>query len=274
LKLTDKAKEKAEAAVKAYQENVRKLTELARADLLLKMTDVLSADEYTKFKEALARQPALAPGGFIAGFRRGLSEEEIVERILSFDKNKDGKVTKEELPERMQNLIEKGDTNKDGALDPAEIKALAAKLRREGLPAGFDGFGGFGGGRGGFGGRGGPPGRPPGFGGGFATPGGFRPGGAERVLDDLRLTAQTREKAEAAVKTHQEEARKLMDLPRADLLLKMKEVLSGDDYKKFQEAVDRQPGLVPPGARRPADLERRLDQLQRDLDSLRREIRR
>jgi len=197
--------------------------------------------------------------------------DDIVERILSFDKNKDGKVTKEELPERMQNLIEKGDTNKDGALDPAEIKALAAKLQREGFPAGFDGFGG---GRGGFGGRGGPPGRPAGFGGGFGAPGGFRPGGAERVLDDLRLTAQTREKAEAAVKTHQEEVRKLMDLPRADLLLKMKEVLSGDDYKKFQEAVDRQPGLVPPGARRPADLDRRLEQLQRDLDSLRREIRR
>src|SRR5262249_8203431 len=56
------------------------------------------------------------PGGF-RGFGRGLSADQVVERIMSFDKNKDGKITKDELPERMQFLIERGDANKDGALD-------------------------------------------------------------------------------------------------------------------------------------------------------------
>src|SRR5262249_53897374 len=59
------------------------------------------------------------------GFGRGISEDQIVERLLSFDKNNDGVITKEELPERLQSLIEKGDTNKDGALDKEEIRKLA-----------------------------------------------------------------------------------------------------------------------------------------------------
>src|SRR5690242_16347443 len=50
-----------------------------------------------------------------------VSVDDIVERIMSFDKNKDGKVTKDELPERMHHLIEQGDTNKDGALDRDEV---------------------------------------------------------------------------------------------------------------------------------------------------------
>jgi Ca2+-binding EF-hand superfamily protein len=58
-----------------------------------------------------------------------LRVDEIVERIMGFDKNRDGKVTKDELPERMHGLIARGDTNKDGALDRDEIKKLAS-IRR------------------------------------------------------------------------------------------------------------------------------------------------
>src|SRR5262249_42739112 len=150
---------------------------------------------------------------------RGLSVDAIVERILSFDKNKDGKVTKEELPERMQDLIAKGDTNKDGALDKDEIKQLATKLEKEGLPPGFDGRSGFGGGFGrGAGGRGG---RGPGGRGGFGV--GPPGGGIERALDDLKLSEKKKDSAEAFVKAHQENVRKLTDLARSDLLLRMKE---------------------------------------------------
>jgi hypothetical protein len=35
-----------------------------------------------------------------------------------------------------------------------------------------------------------------------------------------------------------------MGLARADLLLKMKEVLSDEEFKKFKEATDRPPGLA------------------------------
>src|SRR5206468_3855076 len=161
LKLTDPKKEKAEAAVQAHQENVRKLMELARADLLWKMQEVLSAPELKQFQEALDRRPGPAPGGRGGAARGGLSVESIIERILSFDKNKDGKVTKDELPERMQDLIAKGDTNKDGALDREEIKKLAAdQPRDDDAVARGRGPGGRGGpkGKGGPQGRGGPPG--------------------------------------------------------------------------------------------------------------------
>jgi hypothetical protein len=176
---------------------------------------------------------------------------------MSFDKNKDGKVTKDELPERMQNLIARGDSNKDGALDSAEIKSLATDLARDGA------FGP------------GPRGRGPGR--------GFPPGSAiDRAVDDLNLSGKKNETAEAAVKAHQDNVRKLTDLARADLLLKMTEVLNEEELKTFKVALDRPAGFAAgpngrggrgPGPGSP-DLERRLDQLQRDLENLRREIRR
>src|SRR5439155_20703498 len=110
------------------QDNLRRLGELAGAGLLLKMKGALSPEEFRKVKEAVERS---APGrGRGAG--RGSGVEDIIERLLSFDKNKDGKITKDELPERMQDLIAKGDTNKDGALDRDELRQLAADLARAG----------------------------------------------------------------------------------------------------------------------------------------------
>jgi hypothetical protein len=189
----------------------------------------------------------------------------MVERIMAFDKNKDGKVTKDELPERMQELIARGDANKDGAFDKDEIKKLTADLAGAGPRRGF------------------------GAGGGFPPFGGFGPPVViERALDDLNLSEKTKEKAEAVVREHQENIRKMVDLAQVELLLKMKEVLSAEEFKNFKAALDRQPGFgdqpfgrggrppgfAPAGQPPSRDLERRLDQLQRELDNLRREIRR
>lgn len=57
---------------------------------------------------------------------------------MKFDKNNDGKVTAEELPERMSRMLEDGDTNKDGALERSEIEALARRSGRRapGYPGG------------------------------------------------------------------------------------------------------------------------------------------
>jgi hypothetical protein len=195
------------------------------------------------------------------GFGQGLTAEEIVERLMAFDKNKDGKVTKDELPERMQDLIAKGDTNKDGALDKAEIEKLANTLAQDRFAGGFGGFGG----RGGFGPKGG-------FG-GFGPKGGR--GGPQAALADLNLSDKTKEKAEAVVKAHQETVRKLMDMAHSDLLVKMKDVLSEKEFKTFKEALDRRPpfaGLVGTTSPRSADLEKRIDQLQKSLDDLRKAI--
>jgi hypothetical protein len=216
--------------------------------------------------------------------------DEIVERIMSFDKNKDGKVTRDELPERMQFLIDRGDTNKDGALDRDEIRKLAATL----APAG-----GFGGRAGGFGvgpdGGFAAGGRVEGFGGGPVTIGagpgpgvgpislgfpGPGPGLLEGVVDDLKLASKKKDQALAAVNAHQENVRKLMEQERASLLKKMKEILSEEELKDFAAALDRPRGgtvFIGPDAPRPGgggDVERRIDQLQKELDDLRRQLRR
>ena len=185
---------------------------------MLKMKEALSPDEYKRLREATDR---LRRG---PGVGRGLTENDVIEHLLSFDKNKDGKLTKDELPERMQELIARGDTNKDGALDREEIKKLAAELARDGSPRAGGPGGGFPPGRGG---RGGPPGLPA--------------GAVERAVDDLKLAGTAKEKGNAAVKAYREKLRELTGLARADLLLTMTDVLTEEDFKKFKAEVDRQP---------------------------------
>ena len=53
-----------------------------------------------------------------------------VERLRTLDRDGNGTVSKDELPERMQNLLARHDTNKDGALDKAELEQIAAGANR------------------------------------------------------------------------------------------------------------------------------------------------
>jgi hypothetical protein len=173
--------------------------------------------------------------------------DDVVERIMSFDKNKDGKVTRDELPERMHHLIALGDTNKDGALDRAEIKKLASRL--SGAPEGLDAKVAFG-----------PVGRRR-IGGPLLGPGADH---IEGVIDDLKLPGKKNEQAKAVVKAHQENVRKLMEQARADLLQKMKQVLSAEELEDFKAALDRPRGAFkfavgPGGAPRPGGAERKLE---------------
>jgi hypothetical protein len=173
------------------------------------------------------------PGGLVRPAPLGV--DEVVERLMAFDKNKDGKITRDELPERMQFLIELGDTNKDGALDRDEIRKLATTLAT--APGGAGGFraitldranvrGGFG------------------VGGAIRVGAGPGPGAVEEVVDDLKLPAKKRDQALAAVKAHQEKVRKLMDEARAELLQTMKEILSEEEFKDFKAALDRPRGVT------------------------------
>ena len=66
---------------------------------------------------------------------------------MSFDKDGDKKLSEDELPERMRNMMARGDENQDKLLDEEEIKKMAEQVG--------GGFGGGRGGRGGFGGEGG-----------------------------------------------------------------------------------------------------------------------
>ena len=109
-------------------------------------------------------------GGFIA-------------RLREMDTNKDGKISKDEIPERMQSILTRVDTNNDDSIDEKELKALATRVggnagqrpqgdgqqtdRPQGQrPPGFGGQGGR---------PGQPGGRPDGF--GASNPQGQRPPG-------------------------------------------------------------------------------------------------
>jgi EF hand len=155
--------------------------------------------------------------------------DDIVGRIMAFDKNKDGKVIEDELPERMHHLIALGDTNKDGALDRDEIRKLATKLAAGDAIRVDDGSG-------------------PGAAGGFGVGGGIRGGGGgpgpgpaaiKVAVEDLKLSSAKKEQAMAAVKAHEEKVRKLMEQARAELLEKMKDILSEEELKDFRAALDR-----------------------------------
>jgi len=51
---------------------------------------------------------------------------------MSLDKDGDGKITKDELPERMQRILERADINQDGAIDKDEAEQMAERFRRGG----------------------------------------------------------------------------------------------------------------------------------------------
>lgn len=150
MKLTDDQKTKAREILRAYDEKMRQTTRQARQDLLVKMKDVLNESDYKTLKDEFEQVPLLPP---IPPILRSISSDDLVEHLMSYDKNGDGKITKDELPERMHALFELGDANKDGVLDREEIKRLAERVG-PGRPGG-----------------GGGPGRRPGF-----SPGGGGPG--------------------------------------------------------------------------------------------------
>ncbi len=108
---------------------------------------------------------------------KNFTNSPLVTRMMAFAKNKDGKLTKEDLTDaRLHRLFDQADTNKDGVVTKEELIALAAKLDAE--SARDDGPSGPGGpGRRGPRGFGGPGGGPGGGRGGPDGPGGPAPGG-------------------------------------------------------------------------------------------------
>lgn len=71
------------------------------------------------------------PGGPGGGFN-------MEERFKQMDKDGDGKISKDEAPERMKQGFDRIDTNKDGYIDDAEIKQMFERfrsgMRRGGAP--------------------------------------------------------------------------------------------------------------------------------------------
>jgi len=179
---------------------------------------------------------------------RDWSTHPIVKRMMAFDKNKDGKLTKDEVTDtRLHRLFDRADKNKDGVVTKDELIALAREM---------DSAAGDEGGRGGFGGRGkgkrgkggppddddGPPGGPGGRGRGPGGFGGRGPGGPPRpgqilpsfLQDELELTA---------------EQKKQIDALQKEVDVKLDKILTDVQRKQLKEMRERGPGGRGPGGR-------------------------
>jgi hypothetical protein len=82
----------------------------------------------------LRRQRDRDGGRAVSGSGRARTPDEAVKQLLEGDKNKDGKLTKEELPENLQARFAEFDLNKDGVLDADEIRKMAEKLSERKRP--------------------------------------------------------------------------------------------------------------------------------------------
>jgi hypothetical protein len=141
------------------------------------------------------------------------SSDALVARVMSFDLNNDGRITSDELNERMKPLLGKGDVNGDRALDGTEIRSLAtAPAPRQ--VRGFPSAGGY----------------------GFGDDSGFSSRlHIEGALEDLRLSAATRERALPVV-------RDFLDTweasSKATLLNDMEAVLTAEQLANFSQKLD------------------------------------
>jgi hypothetical protein len=125
----------------------------------------------------------------------------VVARILSFDANGDDRIAREELPERMEGLVSRGDKNQDGFLTSDEVVALVDI--RPTVP------------------------RPP-----FIV---RDPGNLEDVIADLKLPPATHNRALAIVKG----PRNVHDPAIVDLDAEMRVLLNDEDYENFVAAAAR-----------------------------------
>ena len=156
--------------------------------------------------------------------QKAAEPDDLVARMMVFDKNKDGKLTMAEVTdERLHRLVERADANKDGFVTKEELTALDARETfsgRGGGPGGFGPGGGFG-----------PPGGPGGPGmGGMPRPGEILPAMLRRRLN---LTA--------------EQEKRVADLQK-EVDAKLAEILTAEQRDQLKAIRARGPGgFGPPG---------------------------
>jgi hypothetical protein len=153
--------------------------------------------------------------------------DDLVARMMAFDKDGDGKLTRSEVTdERLHRLFDRADADKDGSVTKAELTALAAKEQASfrGAPGGF-----------------GPPGGGPGGPGGpmMAPP---RPGEILPLFLQRALNLTPEQKAQ-------------LDELQKDVDSRLAKILTDAQKKTLDQMRRRGPGgpggFGPPGRRRP-----------------------
>jgi cytochrome c peroxidase len=128
-----------------------------------------------------------------------------IERLLFFDRNADHRLSRDELPERMQGLLARADRNADAVLDPDEIRSFVnrAETERIGVFVRLQPFDGL-------------------------------PG----VINDLKLPPAKHGHALALVSVDRFPRRR-SDVPSSALLAEMRALLDDEEYQNFVAAAAR-----------------------------------
>ena len=165
---------------------------------------------------------AQRPGGGPGAATKSSGADDLVDRMMAFDKDGDGKLTKREVTDDLlHRLFDRADADKDGVLTKAELAALAAREPSAG--------------------RGGPPGfGPPGGGPGGPMMGPPRPGEVLSPMLHQRLNLTAAQKAQVE------------DLQK-DVDARLEKILTSEQRAQLKEMRQRGPGgFGPPGGgRRP-----------------------
>jgi hypothetical protein len=160
---------------------------------------------------AAAQPPGARPAVLITEGPRvlvagpAMSPAAVIERLVSFDANADDRISRDELPERMQGLVARGDRNADAALDSDEIRTLVNAASSE------------------------------------RTRVSFRPQSSEGlpgVIRDLKLPTEKHIRALAIVGAPGP-PRDVTDPSSSALLAEMKALLDDEEYENFLAAATR-----------------------------------
>lgn len=130
-------------ALDADQDGSLSATEIENASKALAKLDkdgdgVLSAEELRPDFAAMAREGGFPGGQPVAG--QGMGKEMMARMFDQRDADKDGKLSGDEIPERMRENVARVDSNGDGAIDKSEMeKAMARMGERAGQKRGDEG---------------------------------------------------------------------------------------------------------------------------------------
>src|SRR2546423_2098392 len=106
----------------------RPMMKIPMTALFLALCSFLLASNRAVAEKAPDGAGAPAKGASSAGGTEH-ARSSVVTRMMAFDKNHDGKLTREEITDaRLLRLFEQADANSDGVVTEEELTALAAKL--------------------------------------------------------------------------------------------------------------------------------------------------
>lgn len=96
---------------------------------------------FEQMRQRMGGGPGGGPGGGFGGpGGGGFDARQMTERLMANDRNGDGKLSPDEVPEQAQGMLRGGDANEDGFIDAAEMETITRRMGER-----FGGRGGFGG---------------------------------------------------------------------------------------------------------------------------------